>query len=403
MKILLVNKFFFIKGGAETVYFQEREMLKKAGVQVIDFSMQHEKNFPSEYADFFVKNVDYHTDSNLLGGIKTAVNFIHNAEACRKMQVLLQKERPDIVHFHNIYHQLTPALIKVARNFGCKTVLTAHDYKIVCPSYSMLRDGKVCDACITGTVFNAFRYRCQEGSAARSLLLSLEATWQYIAQNYQALDVIVSPSAFLRGILLRVLPHSRIDVIVNGVDDSRPVEMTGDEGYMLYFGRLSREKGVATLLAAHQKMRNPAPLKIVGHGPLHDELIAKYPDVDFLGYVQQGEALDQLIKHARAVILPSECYENCSMAVLEAMSLGKPVIGSRIGGIPEQIRDGIEGILFTPGNTQALAEAMDTLVEDPEKARVMGINGRQRLSEKYALSGHMETLQALYKELLGRP
>lgn len=403
MKILLVNKFFFIKGGAETVYFQEREMLKKAGVQVIDFSMQHEKNFPSEYADFFVKNVDYHTDSNLLGGIKTAVNFIHNAEACRKMQVLLQKERPDIVHFHNIYHQLTPALIKVARNFGCKTVLTAHDYKIVCPSYSMLRDGKVCDACITGTVFNAFRYRCQEGSAARSLLLSLEATWQYIAQNYQALDVIVSPSAFLRGILLRVLPHSRIDVIVNGVDDSRPVETTGDEGYMLYFGRLSREKGVATLLAAHQKMRNPAPLKIVGHGPLHDELIAQYPDVDFLGYVQQGEALDQLIKHARAVILPSECYENCSMAVLEAMSLGKPVIGSRIGGIPEQIRDGIEGILFTPGNAQALAEAMDTLVEDPEKARVMGINGRQRLSEKYALSGHMETLQALYKELLGRP
>ncbi|ATF48412.1 MAG: glycosyltransferase family 4 protein [Citrobacter sp.] len=403
MKILLVNKFFFIKGGAETVYFQEREMLKKAGVQVIDFSMQHEKNFPSEYADFFVKNVDYHTDSNLLGGIKTAVNFIHNAEACRKMQVLLQKERPDIVHFHNIYHQLTPALIKVARNFGCKTVLTAHDYKIVCPSYSMLRDGKVCDACITGTVFNAFRYRCQEGSAARSLLLSLEASWQYIAQNYQALDVIVSPSAFLRGILLRVLPHSRIDVIVNGVDDSRPVEMTGDEGYMLYFGRLSHEKGVATLLAAHQKMRNPAPLKIVGHGPLHDDLIAQYPDVEFLGYVQQGEALDQLIKHARAVILPSECYENCSMAVLEAMSLGKPVIGSRIGGIPEQIRDGIEGILFTPGNAQALAEAMDTLVEDPDKARVMGINGRQRLSEKYALSGHMETLQALYKELLGRP
>lgn len=403
MKILLVNKFFFIKGGAETVYFQEREMLKKAGMQVIDFSMQHENNFPSDYADFFVKNIDYHKESNLLGGIKTAVNFIHNAEACRNMQVLLQKERPDIVHFHNIYHQLTPALIKVARNFGCKTVLTAHDYKIVCPSYSMLRDGKVCDACITGTVFNAFRYRCQEGSAAKSLLLSLEATWQYIAQNYQALDVIVSPSAFLRGILLRTLPNSRIDVIVNGVDDSQPVDEANDEGYLLYFGRLSREKGVATLLAAHQKMRNPATLKIVGHGPLHDELAAKYPDVEFLGYVQQGEGLNKLIKHARAVILPSECYENCSMAVLEAMSFAKPVIGSRIGGIPEQIRDGVEGILFTPGNAQELAEAMDVLVEDPEKARGMGLNGRQRLSEKYALSKHMDMLLVLYKELLGRP
>ncbi len=136
---------------------------------------------------------------------------------------------------------------------------------------------------------------------------------------------------------------------------------------------------------------------------LHDELVAQYPDVEFLGYVQQGEALDNLIKHARAVILPSECYENCSMAILEAMSLGKPVIGSRIGGIPEQIRDGIEGILFEPGNVQELANALDALADSPEKARVMGLQGRARLSEKYALSKHMDTLLALYKELLSRP
>ena len=192
-------------------------------------------------------------------------------------------------------------------------------------------------------------------------------------------------------------------MIVNGVDDSQPIDEVVDDGYILYFGRLSREKGVATLLAAHQKMRNPAPLKIVGHGPLHDELVAKYPEAEFLGYVQQGDALNTLIKHARVVILPSECYENCSMAVLEAMSFAKPVIGARIGGIPEQIRDGIEGILFEPGNAQELAKAMDTLVDDPDKARVMGLRGRARLSEKYALSKHMDTLQALYKELLSRP
>jgi len=403
MKILLVNKFFFIKGGAETVYFQERTMLKQAGVQVIDFSMQHEKNIPSDYADYFISNVDYHQESNLIGGLKTAVNFIHNSRACKKMQALLEKERPDIVHFHNIYHQMTPSLIKVARNFGCKTVLTAHDYKIVCPAYSMLREGKVCDACITGSVLNAFRYKCQGGSASKSLLLSLEATWQYIAQNYQALDVIVSPSAFLRGVLLRTLPDSRIDVIVNGVDDSHPVEDVSDDGYMLYFGRLSHEKGVATLLAAHQKMKNKTPLKIVGNGPLYDELVAQYPEAEFLGYVQQGDALNSLIQRARAVILPSECNENCSMAVLEAMSLGKPVIGSRIGGIPEQIRDGIEGILFEPGNAQDLANAMDTLADCQEKARNMGLQGRRRLSEVYSLNKHMDSLMTLYTELLSSP
>lgn len=403
MKILLVNKFFYIKGGAETVYFQERNMLKQAGVEVIDFSMQHENNFPSDYADYFVSNVDYHKGNNLLGGIKTAVNFIHNAEACKKMQALLEKERPDIVHFHNIYHQLTPAIIKVARDFGCKTVLTAHDYKIVCPSYSMLRDGKVCDSCITGTVFNAFRYRCQDGSASKSLLLSLEATWQYIAKNYQALDVIVSPSDFLRGVIKRTLPDSRIDVIVNGIDDSLPVEDIADKGYLLFVGRLSREKGAESLLRAHQQMASKIPLKIVGHGPLYNQLIEQYPNAEFLGYVQQGEGLDHLIKHARAVIVPSECYENCSMSVLEAMSFARPVIGARIGGIPEQIRDGVDGVLFEPGNVEELASVLDDFAQRPEKAHLMGRNARERLCEKYALRKHMDTLLNLYQELLSKP
>ncbi|SUW63319.1 Glycogen synthase [Buttiauxella agrestis] len=403
MKILLVNKFFYIKGGAETVYFQERNMLKQAGVEVIDFSMQHENNFPSDYADYFVSNVDYHKGNNLLGGIKTAVNFIHNAEACKKMQALLEKERPDIVHFHNIYHQLTPAIIKVARDFGCKTVLTAHDYKIVCPSYSMLRDGKVCDSCITGTVFNAFRYRCQDGSASKSLLLSLEATWQYISKNYQALDVIISPSEFLRGVIKRTLPDSRIDVIVNGIDDSLPVDDIADIGYLLFVGRLSREKGAESLLRAHQKMANKIPLKIVGHGPLYNQLIEQYPNAEFLGYVQQGEGLDHLIKHARAVIVPSECYENCSMSVLEAMSFARPVIGARIGGIPEQIRDGVDGVLFEPGNVEELASVLDDFAQSPEKAHLMGRNARERLCEKYALRKHMDTLLNLYQELLSKP
>lgn len=403
MKILLVNKFFYIKGGAETVYFQERNMLKQAGVEVIDFSMQHENNFPSDYADYFVSNVDYHKGNNLLGGIKTAVNFVHNAEACKKMQALLEKERPDIVHFHNIYHQLTPAIIKVARDFGCKTVLTAHDYKIVCPSYSMLRDGKVCDSCITGTVFNAFRYRCQDGSASKSLLLSLEATWQYIAKNYQALDVIVSPSEFLRGVIKRTLPDSRIDVIVNGIDDSLPVEDIADKGYLLFVGRLSREKGAESLLRAHQQMASKIPLKIVGHGPLYNQLIEQYPNAEFLGYVQQGEGLDHLIKHARAVIVPSECYENCSMSVLEAMSFARPVIGARIGGIPEQIRDGVDGVLFEPGNVEELASVLDDFAQRPEKAHLMGRNARERLCEKYALRKHMDTLLNLYQELLSKP
>ncbi|PXW46720.1 glycosyltransferase involved in cell wall biosynthesis [Erwinia sp. AG740] len=402
MKVLLVNKFFYIKGGAETVYFQEYDRLKAAGVEVMTFSMQHENNFPSDYAAYFVDNVDYHQRNGVVGAIKTAVNFIHNSQACKKLRALLHQEKPDIVHFHNIYHQLTPSLISVARECGCKTVLTAHDYKMICPSYTMLRDGNVCDACVTGSVFNAFKYRCQQGSASKSLLLSLEAGWQAIVRHYQQLDAIISPSEFLRGQLLRKLPHSRIDVIVNGINDDLPLEADEDDGYFLFIGRLSREKGVATLARAHQQMKNNMPLKIVGNGPLYDELVAQFPDAEFLGYKQQGEELNRLIKRARAVVVPSEYYENCSMSVLESMAFAKPVVGGRIGGIPEQIRDKVDGILFEPGNVQALAEILDYLALNPQQAKEMGRNARQRLSEKYSLNKHTAALLALYQEIISK-
>jgi len=215
--------------------------------------------------------------------------------------------------------------------------------------------------------------------------------------------VIVSPSEFLRNELKRSLPDSRIDVIVNGIDDSHTPEAGADQGYLLYVGRLSPEKGVPTLTRAHQLMRNKMPLKIVGHGPLYDEMVVDYPNAEFLGYVQQGPALDALIQNARAVVLPSECYENCSMAVLEAMSFARAVVGARIGGIPEQIRHGVEGLLFEPGNAQDLADALDVLAENPGQAHEMGLKGRVRLCQKYSLRKHMETLQSLYRELLDRP
>lgn len=400
MKVLLVNKFFFIKGGAETVYFQESDQLKAAGIQVMDFAMQHKSNFASAYSDWFVSNVDYHGRDGIIGKVKTAINFIHNSEACQKFNDLLLREKPDIVHFHNIYHQLTPSIIGIARRFGCKTVLTAHDYKIVCPSYTMLRDGHICEACLDGSVFNAFRYRCQEGSAGKSLLLSLEALWQDLARNYHKLDAIISPSAFLREKVIRKITDVPVEVIVNGIDDSQPIGDNRDEGYFLFIGRLSREKGVATLAQAHQQMKHRLPLKIAGDGPLYKDLVARFPGAEFLGYQQQGEGLNNLIRQARAVIVPSEYYENCSMSVLEAMSFGKPVVGGNIGGIPEQIRDGEEGRLFEPGNVTELAAILDELSCDPDGARQLGERARQRLESKYSLRVHMEALIALYQKLL---
>ncbi|MFZ3408759.1 glycosyltransferase family 4 protein [Vibrio chagasii] len=400
MKVLVVNKFFFLKGGAETVFFQEREMLMDRGFSVIDFSMAHNDNLVSDYSASFVDNVDYHVNATLLSALKTAMRFVHNAEACERLSELITTEQPDIVHFHNIYHQLTPSIIKVAKQAGCKTVLTAHDTKIACPSYTMYRDGHTCEACLQGSVFNALRYRCQQGSWFKSGLLVVEALYQSLAQNYQSLDVIVSPSQFLANIIRRKLPNNRIEVIVNGIDENVEQQDVADHRYFLYLGRLSQEKGVATMVAAYELSNQSIPLKIAGTGPLADSLSGKQSKVEWLGF-KTGPDLHLLIKQASAVIVPSECYENCSMSVLEAMSYGKPIIGANIGGIPEQVRDGKEGRLFEAGNAHDLANVMDEFAIRPELTKYYGEQARQRLESRYSLRAHHQQLVDLYQNLLG--
>lgn len=401
MKILFANKFFFMKGGAETVFFQEREMVRQAGHQVIDFAMQHPDNLPSPQSGYFPANVDYHQQHGLFERLKIAARFIHNQEACDRLAELIRAERPDIVHFHNIYHQLTPAIIRVAKSLGCKTVLTAHDYKVVCPSYSMqVKNEPFEPARIEGSWLKLFRHQWLEGSWSKSLLLSAEAAWQQWRRNYEQVDALVAPSAFMARMLRSRLPASRIEVILNGIDVEASRESGEDRGYFLFLGRLMAEKGVETLARAHQRMTRPAGLKIVGGGPLQAHLGHHYPNAELLGF-KQGEELLDLLRHAKAVVVPSEWYENCSMSVLEAMAYGKPVIGARIGGIPEQIRDGVDGLLFEAGNVDELSHCMDMLVAEPELTNLMGASARQRLINDYSLLNHKNKLMGLYESIAG--
>lgn len=398
MKVLLVNKFFFLKGGAETVFFQERNLLLDHGVEVFEFAMEHEKNFDSEYQAFFVSNVDYHEEKGWKDRLKTAVDFIHNKEANEKFAALLKQVQPDVVHFHNIYHQLTPSIIRLAKLQGCKTVLTAHDTKIVCPNYTLYQHGQRCEACVHGSVWNVVKNRCP-GSLGKSVLMAAEALYQNWQGFYRELDVIISPSQFLGNFIAQKLPESRIEILPNGMNDE--IASCADEQgeYFLYLGRISQEKGVKTLAQAHQKMATPFPLKVAGTGPLLAELERDFPQVEWLGF-QQGDALVNLMRHAKAIIVPSECYENCSMAVIEALAYGKPVIGANIGGIPEQIREGKEGWLFESGNADNLAEKMVLCLNDDAVTRTIGHQSRARFEEKYSLTTHTQGLLAIYHSLL---
>ncbi len=403
MRVLIANKFFFPNGGSEVVMLKEREYLLRSGHQVVDFSMQDHRNIDSPYASEFVAPRSYSdngtSSTGTLAKIRDAISIIHSQEAVRKIGALIDRERPDIVHCHNIYHQLTPSIIGAAKKRGVPVVLTLHDFKPVCPTYLRLREGRVCSECVSGRTRNVIRLRCANGSLARSTLLYAEAVFQRWRRSYETVDLFLAPSRFMKdSVTLHRIPENKVHVLYNGTDSNVCMDARRDGDYLLYFGRLSPEKGVTTALDAHARMED-VRLIIAGTGPLFDGLKHRYSRAEFVGYVT-GDRLHSVIDGAMAVVVPSECYENCPMSVLEAMAYGKPVVASRIGGIPELIEDQKTGLLFEPGDVSGLRSALERLCRNGALRREFGAAAQQRVKEKFSVERHNEHLLDIYRSLV---
>jgi len=398
MNILLSNKFFYLKGGSERVFFQERDYLLEQGINVIDFSMDDPRNFPSDHSNFFVSSIDYHNSSSIWKRFKQAAKFIHSFEAINNIKRLIHHENIDIAHLHNIYHQLTPSIIALLKKKGAKVVLTLHDGKLICPAYTMLNQGEICTACHGKYFWRAFFKNCQN-SRRQSTLLMIEALFHKWKGSYDFVDLFIAPSNFMADLISQRIPEKKIYVLRNGVDINKFSPTYGDEGYGLYFGRLSKEKGVETFLKAHKILKNLIPIKIVGTGPIEDKLKLSFPMAEFSGY-RKGKELKEIIAHSAFVVVPSEWNENCSMVVLEAMAMGKAVLGSRVGGIPEQVDDGETGFLFEMGDEDDLAQKMYLLSEDRELRIKMGQKGREKVVSMYNLDNHCKDIISIYENLL---
>ncbi len=398
MKVLIANKFFFRNGGSESVMFQEREFLRRSEHQVVDFSMEDERNIESAYASYFVSRHDYKTGSKL-DTINSAVALVHSREAVRKFNELIDDTSPDLVHCHNIYHQITPSIIGAAKTRGIPVVLTLHDYKPVCPVYTRITHEKPCSACLDGDFSQVIRRRCADNSLGKSSLLYMEAIFQRRMGNYEKVDRFLAPSRFMQDSVLRRFSPSQVVALYNGVDVNEISASDRDEGYVLYLGRLSKEKGVETLLRAHAAAGDTWPLVVAGTGPLADTLRSNYGSARFIGHVS-GDELKRTVENASLLVVPSEWYENCPMSVLEAMAYGKPVVGSRMGGIPELVADGETGLLFDAGNVDQLRERLETLMASPELRRSMGRRARVRAEQEFSLDKHNERLLSIYRSLI---
>ncbi|NEV62212.1 glycosyltransferase family 4 protein [Thiorhodococcus minor] len=400
MKILIANKFFFRNGGSEAVMLDERHFLQSLGVEVIDFAMRDARNLPSAYSEDFVDNQSYEAARGARDKLTAALKLVHSPEAVRRLGRLIDRTQPDLVHCHNIYHQLTPSIIGAAKRRGIPVVLTLHDYKPVCPVYTRLQGGEVCSACVEGSPWNVLRNRCADGSLGKSALLLAEAWTQRLLGSYEKLDKLIAPSAFMRdSVTQRRFSGARVEVIYNGVDCDAIAQSEQDDGYALYLGRLSSEKGVETLLSAHDRIADSVELRIAGTGPLEKALHGAYPKAKYLGYLA-GAALEDSIRRASVIVVPSEWLENCPMSILEAMAFGKPVIASEIGGIPELVANGETGLLFPAKDEAALREHLLTLMRNPDLRSRYGAAARRRTEARFSLKQHNQALLKLYRDVL---
>lgn len=405
MKILLANKYYFIKGGSETSFFETGRLLKLKGHSTIFFSMKDARNLPSENDRYFVSNIDYENQS-LMRNIHNGLGILYSLEAKRQMDSLLRAEDPDVAHLHNIYHQISPSILHVLKTHNVPVVMTLHDYKIVCPSSLMLNKSQLCDACRNSKYYRCFLKGCAKNSRSKSFINTVE---MYLHHNlldiYRLVDVFIAPSMALKSIVEKMGLRGKVVHLPYFVDLSQFNVADGAAGNnLVYFGRLSKEKGLSTLIEAVKGLG--VTLKIAGEGPLRATLEVKVKaqainNVEFLGY-KGGEELKDLVRRSIAVVVPSEWYENLPFAVIESLALGKPVIGARIGGIPELVRDNETGLTFEPGNVEDLRNKIKIMIGDAEKPMSMGHNARLFVERELNAEKHYQELMKIYGEALSK-
>jgi len=367
MKILQVNQYYYPRGGADKYFLTLSAALEAAGHEVAVFSMQHPKNLATPWSRYFVSRISFN-DGGLKDKLKTPGRVLYSQEAKKKFTQLLQDFQPDIIHCHNIYHHLSPSLLAAAKKQGIPVVMHLHDYKLICPNHTLFTQGAYCENCRKHKYYQCLKKRCVKNSVAGSALAMVEMYYHHCVLKIYEKDVnlFIAPSHFMKNKVVSFgWPGDKITVLYNPYDAAFASQTTGKiENYLLYFGRLSPEKGLKTLIQA--AILTGQPVKIVGEGPEETALKKLAADlkapVEFSGF-KQGSELRLIVASAKAVVLPPIWAENMPLSLMEALSLGKIVIASRMGGLPEVIIDGQNGLLFNPGDANDLARQIKKLAD----------------------------------------
>lgn len=402
MQILLVNKFHYLKGGSEKYYFELADLLKEKGHEVAFFSMFNEKNIKTDCKEYMVKNTDMNSKN-----VFKAFSVIYSKANKKKMIEALEDFKPDIVHINNFQRQLSASIIDAIKEKKIPIVFTAHDVQAVCPAITMLNNEmNICEKCMGGKYKNCIKNRCNKGSILKSTIGAIEGKYYRNKKIYsKKIDYIITPSEFYRKKLIEDgIPENKIEAIHNGIDIKEYEINTTDEGYALYIGRLSKEKGIINLILAFQKLKE-GKLYIAGDGPEKDNILSFIKEnqlqdkIKLLGFLDKDN-VKKVLSKCKFVVVPSIWYENCPYSVLETLTIGKPVIGANIGGIPELVQDNFNGFTYEYNSIDELSEKMKKLFDDEKLLYKMSKNAKEQAIALYNKERYYEKIISIYEKVI---
>ncbi len=383
MKILNVHKNYFYRDGASTYFLELEKLLKTYGNEVVPFSMKHPENLKTKFEKYFIDEIDFRKKDGFTKKVKKVGHFLYSKNAQQKLEKLILDHGPfDVAHLHNIYHHLSPAILHTLKKHKIPVVMSLHDYKLVSSDYTLV----------------------SRRSFSEKALGGLEKMLHKVLKSYDKVDKFIAPSNFIKDFCVKAgWPKSKFQHLPYMLDSDNWKYESGDEGYIAYAGRLSHEKGLMTLMKAAAHLHN-INLKIAGTGPVESHLKQyvrhrSLNHIEFVGFLSKPK-LRKFLANAAVVVVPSEWFENFPFSVVEAMSMGKIVVASRIGGIPEQINQNKTGFLFTPKDAHALADTLQHVYNIPSQQRdEIGLAAREWVVQNLNLKKHYKGVMQIYESV----
>ena len=401
--LLSINNYHYPRGGADAMYLAHGAAFASLGWRHAWFAMKHPRNRSTSWSRYFPEEIELGQAYSPLERVGKAAASIWSVQAQQRLQALLTRFRPDVAHLHNIYHHLSPSILSTLRDAGIPTVMTAHDFKMACPNYRMYTQGQVCERCRTGNVANVLMHRCIGDSVLASALVSVEAlVHRSLRSWHRGPDRIVAPSQFVIDKMVSWGFDARRFVLIRNPVQATRIEPQPEPGRdFVYIGRLSPEKGLDCLIEAVR--RSGVTLTLAGEGPLEPlirQAVAQSSGrIRWLGRLE-ADRVQALVGGARAIVVPSQWYENAPLSVLEAFAAAKPVIATRIGGLPEMVTHGRTGWLVPVADPDALAGMLAAVrsLPDPQVSDV-GRAAREFVLSEHGWPAYMDRMRALYQAL----